>query len=348
MPFLIHFLQSFWQTAGDMAPYLLFGFFATAISVLIVRPDFIERHLGQNSKFSILKAALIGVPLPLCSCSVIPVAVSLRRYGASRGATIAFLISTPQTGIDSIVVTYSLLGPIFTFLRPMAALISGLTGGYIIDRLTAGQKTPESAPPAENDTECCCEKNVGGRGNTLNRHKTALRYGFMILPREIGNALILGLTISALIGAFLPENFLGNLMGTGIKPMLIMMLVSIPIYVCATASVPVAAALIMNGITPGAAFVFLMAGPATNAATIAAVWKVLGKKTALFYLLTVAVFAIIFGLTIDYLFTGANIISAANGHVGHSGLSPIIKNVSAIILFCLIAGARLSSSWKTS
>ena len=286
MQFLIHFLQSFWQTAGEMAPYLLFGFFATAISVLIVRPDFIERHLGRSRKFSILKAALIGVPPPLCSCSVIPVAVSLRRYGASRGATIAFLISTPQTGVDSIVVTYSLLGPIFTVLRPLAALISGLAGGYLIDRLTAGKNEHEPAPPPENDTQCRCEENgtKGENGKKTNRITTAFRYGFMILPRDIGNALILGLAISALITAFLPENFLGNLMGTGIKPMLIMMLVAIPLYVCASASVPVAAALILKGITPGAAFVFLMAGPPTNAATITAVWKVLGKKTALLYL----------------------------------------------------------------
>jgi len=121
MQFLIQFLRSFWQTTGEMAPFLLFGFLATAISVLIVKPDFIERHLGEARKFSSLKAALFGVPLPLCSCSVIPVAVSLRRHGAGRGATISFLISTPQTGIDSILVTWSLLGPVFAIVRPLAA-----------------------------------------------------------------------------------------------------------------------------------------------------------------------------------------------------------------------------------
>ncbi len=348
MQFLIHFLQSFWQTTGEMAPYLLFGFFATAISVLIVRPDFIERHLGQGSKFSILKAAMIGVPLPLCSCSVIPVAMGLRRYGASRGATIAFLISTPQTGVDSIVVTYSLLGPVFTVLRPLAALISGLAGGYLVDRLTGRENKIGTAPSSENGPECRCKKDAGDNENAFNRIAAALRYGFMILPREIGNALLLGLVISALIGAFLPENFLGNLLGTGIKPMLIMMMVAIPLYVCATASVPVAAALILNGITPGAAFVFLMAGPATNAATIAAVWKTLGRKTALLYLLTVAVLAITFGLLLDYFFTGASIISSAHAHMGHSRISPMIKNTCAIVLFCLLGGARLAGLWKKS
>lgn len=339
MSFLIQFLQSFWQTAGEMAPFLLFGFLATTISVLIVRPDFIERHLGAAGKFSTLKAALFGVPLPLCSCSVIPVAVSLRRHGASRGATIAFLISTPQTGIDSIFVTYSLLGTIFTVVRPLAAFISGLAGGYLVNRFLPGEDAGKDSPsPADEKCPCCAKKQV-------NRIMAALRYGFIAMPRDIGNALLVGLMISALISAFLPSNFLSNVMGTGLKPMFIMMIVAVPLYVCASGSVPVAAALMMKGITPGAAFVFLMAGPATNAATIAAVWKVLGKKTALLYLLTVAVFSIIFGLMIDYIFASAG-ISVSNGHIGHAGLPPLIKNASAIILFCLIVFARLSGLWK--
>ncbi len=342
MQFIIQFLQSFWLTAGEMAPYLLFGFFAAAISVMIVRPDFIERHFGLNRKFSIMKAILLGVPLPLCSCSVIPVAVSLRRYGASRGATIAFLIATPQTGVDSIVVTYSLLGPVFTILRPIAAFISGFTGGYFIDRLTAGQKNNEPTVQPPDKPECNCE---GTDRKAINRVTAALSYGFFTIPRDIGNALIIGLIISALIGTVLPENFLGNLMGTGIKPMLFIMLIAIPMYVCATASVPVAAALLLNGITPGAAFVFLIAGPATNAAAIAAVWKALGKKTALLYLLFVTVFALTFGFTIDYLFSTVELFSSSI-HAGHSGLPLWAKNISAVILFCLIAVARAESLRK--
>ena len=342
MQFLIQFLQSFWQTAGEMAPFLLFGFLATAISVLIVRPDFIERHLGKAGRFSVFKAALFGVPLPLCSCSVIPVAVGLRKHGASRGATIAFLISTPQTGIDSIFVTYSLLGLIFTIVRPVAAFISGLAGGYLVDRFSAGNDTGKDYSPAEvENCPCCAAKSA----NRMAAIRAALRYGFIAMPRDIGNALLVGLVISALISAFLPANFLNNVMGTGLKPMLIMMMVAVPLYVCASGSVPVAAALMMKGVTPGAAFVFLMAGPATNAATIATVWKVLGKKTALLYLLVVAVFSIVFGLMIDYFFAVAG-ISVSNGHMGHSGLSPLIKNVSAIILFCLIGFTRLPGLWK--
>lgn len=342
MQFFSQFLQSFWQTSGEMAPFLLFGFLATAVSVLIFKPDFIERHLGKAGKFSAFKAAVIGVPLPLCSCSVIPVAVSLRRHGASRGATIAFLISTPQTGIDSIFVTYSLLGTIFTVVRPLAAFISGLAGGYLVDRFAPGKDTAEAPSPAEAENCPCCAAKPANRMAAI---LAALRYGFIAMPRDIGNALLVGLVISALISAFLPANFLSNVMGTGLKPMFIMMMVAIPLYVCASGSVPVAAALMMKGITPGAAFVFLMAGPATNAATIAAVWKVLGKKTAFLYLLTVAVFSIIFGMMIDYFFASAG-ISASNGHMGHAGFSPFIKNASAIILFGLVGFARLPGLWK--
>ena len=175
--------------------------------------------------------------------------------------------------------------------------------------------------------------------------KSGLSYGFLTIPRDVGNALIIGLIISALIGTVLPENYLGNLMGTGIKPMLVMMLVAIPMYVCVTASVPVAAALLMNGITPGAVFVFLITGPATNAASIAAVWKALGKKTALFYLLFVIVFALAFGVTIDYLFSTVELFSSSM-HAGHSGLPLWAKNISAVILFCLIAVARAESLRK--
>jgi len=322
-----------------MAPYLLFGFLAAAVSVLFLKPDFIERHMGAAGKFSGFKAALFGVPLPLCSCSVIPVAVSLREHGAGRGATIAFLISTPQTGIDSILVTYSLLGPVFTIMRPLAAFISGLAGGWLVDRFSPGKEGgADVSHAAARECFCCAEKPV-------NRIAAAMRYGFIAMPRNIGNALLTGLIISALISVLLPPNFLGHVMGSGLKPMLIMMVVAIPLYVCAAASVPVAAALILQGVTPGAAFVFLMAGPATNAATIATVWKTLGKKTALLYLLTVAVFSIIFGFAIDGLFAAVN-ISASSAPMNHAGLPLFVKNLSAVVLFVLIAAARLGSLWK--
>lgn len=334
MQLLIQFLHSFWQTAGEMAPFLLFGFAVAALLTLIVRPDFIERHLGEAGKFSVFKAALFGIPLPLCSCSVIPVAVSLRRHGASKGAMTAFLVSTPQTGVDSIFVTYSLLGPLFAVVRPVAALISGLTGGYLIDLLASG-KNAGAAAHAE-DAECYCHEK-----GSANRIALALRYGFVALSGDIGGALFLGLVISAAISSLLPPNFLGGLVGAGLKPMLIMILAAVPMYVCATASVPVAAALIMQGITPGAAFVFLMAGPATNAATIAAVWKTLGKRATFIYLLTIIVLALLTGWMIDLIFINSTPLFMEHFQHIHTGLPAAAKNLSAILLFMLIGFSRV-------
>lgn len=322
-----------------MAPFLLFGFFATALSVWIVKPDFIERHLGGGNMSS-LKASLLGVPLPLCSCSVIPVASTLYRHGASRGATIAFLISTPQTGIDSFFVTYSLLGPLFAVLRPVAAFISGIAGGVLIDRFTAEKKDAglPATPPHSNAEKCECHQNGSG-------FMSALRYGFITLPSDIGNALLMGLIISALISTFFPPNFLGTILGTGLKPMLIMMIVAIPMYVCATASVPVAAAFLLNGVTPGAALVFLMAGPATNAATIATIWKIMGRKTAVIYLLVVAVFSLLFGWALDSLFSAAPLLEDPS-HQHHAGLPSFIKDASAVLLFALLFITRIINRQK--
>lgn len=334
MQILLQFSRSFWQTAGEMAPFLLFGFSFVVILALIVRPDFIERHLGEAGQFSVFKAAVFGVPLPLCSCSVIPVAVSLRQHGASKGATTAFLISTPQTGVDSIFVTYSLLGPVFAVVRPIVAFISGMIGGYLIDLFANGKDEPDGSH-AENGTCCYCER------NSTHRIADAMRYGFITLPGDIGGALLLGLVISAAISAFLPPNFLGGLIGSGIKPMLMMMILAIPMYVCATASVPVAAALIMQGLTPGAAFVFLMTGPATNAATITAVWKTLGKKAVFLYLLTIAACALLTGWAMDSIFQSAQLFMEHHYHA-HTGLPVFVKNSSAILLFLLIGISRLN------
>lgn len=339
MQLVIQFLQSFWQTAGQMAPFLLLGFSVAALSVLIVKPDFIERHLGEAGSFSVFKAAAIGVPLPLCSCSVIPVAVSLRQHGASPGATAAFLISTPQTGVDSIFVTYSLLGPVFAVVRPIAALLSGLLGGLLID-FFARDKKRRAAVEEKPAAGCACHQ-----AENKNRLAAGLRYGFINLPREIGGALLLGLGVSAAIGALLPPHFLGKVIGPGLLPMILMMIIAIPMYVCATASVPVAAALIMQGLTPGAAFVFLVAGPATNAATIAAVWKTLGKKATLIYLLTIALGALLTGWALDLIFKSAQLFLAHQPHA-HAGLPALVNNISAVVLFLLIGLARLRAAHK--
>lgn len=294
----------FWEVLTEMAPFLLLGFLMAGLLSVLISPKKVARHLGRRGLLSTFKAAMFGVPLPLCSCSVIPVSASLRRSGASKGATTAFLISAPETGVDSILVTYSLLGLVFAIFRPVAALISGIIGGIFVDLLDRKEGLTASAGVGEG---------VNGSGQSEGeasvkhgRIYRAIEYAFFTLPGDIGKSLLVGVAIAALITALLPPSFftdtLGGVMGGGVLGILIMMMLGVPVYVCATASVPIAAALIVKGVSPGAALAFLMTGPATNAATIATIWKVMGKRTALAYLLTIMGASLASGLLLDYIF----------------------------------------------
>jgi len=335
----LNILKDFWWVLAEMSPYLLFGFFVAGLLSVAVSPELIERHLGGRFA-SVIKAALFGVPLPLCSCGVIPVAASLRRHGASPAATTAFLISTPQTGVDSIFVTFSLLGGTIAIFRPVAALLSGLIGGGLVmlaEPNGQGQEHHKDQPCRE----ACCQ---GGRASRLRRMFT---YGFADLPMDIGPTLLVGVALAALISALVPEGFftpdgpLGGLMHGGLFAMLVMMLLGMPIYVCATASVPLAWALIAKGVSPGAALVFLMTGPATNAATIATVWRVMGRRTTVVYLASVAATALGSGLLLDFIFQVGNI--SAPGPVGWM-LPPALKVAAAGILLGVLAVAMVRRS----
>ena len=286
-----------WAVLGEMAPYLLFGFLMAGILSICISPEFIERHLGGRGFGPVVKAALFGVPLPLCSCGVIPVAASFRRHGASRAATTSFLLSTPQTGVDSIAITYALLGTAFAIYRPIIALGTGLLGGLLVMLFARSNRNGNAAEePPECHESCCSEE--GAKRNIVCR---ALQYGFVTLPRDIGLPLLAGVVIAGAITAFLPANELKPYLGGGVLSILLMMALGIPIYVCASASVPIAAGLIHAGASPGAVLAFLIAGPASNAATITTVWKLLGRRTILLYLLTIAISAVGAGLLLDWL-----------------------------------------------
>lgn len=287
-----------WGVLGEMAPYLLFGFLMAGILSICISPEFIERHLGGRGFGPVVKAALFGVPLPLCSCGVIPVAASFRRHGASRAAATSFLLSTPQTGMDSIAITYALLGTAFAVYRPIIALATGLLGGLLVMLFAQSNGLGDHAaePPAECHESCCSPE--GSRRNIVWR---ALEYGFVTLPRDVGLPLLGGVVIAGAITAFLPSDQWKPYLGGGILSILLMMALGIPIYVCASASVPIAAGLIHAGASPGAVLAFLIAGPASNAATITTIWKLLGRRTVLLYLLTIVLSAVAAGLLLDWL-----------------------------------------------
>lgn len=310
---LLEIAIAFWDVLGEMSPYLLLGFIFAGFLYVYIPSSFVEKHLGGKGILSTIKASAFGIPLPLCSCGVIPVAASLRRSGASRGATTAFLISTPQTGVDSILVTFSLLGIVFAIFRPVMALLKGILGGWIVDIATRNSDPTSEDIVSNADSHSGCGNSCdnGHEHESESKLVSALKYGFIELPADIGKALLIGLFISGIISAMVPGNYFADMLGSGIGAMLVMMIIGIPVYVCATASVPVAAALIAAGVSPGAALVFLMTGPATNAATIAVIWRTMGRKTAVIYLVVVAITAIASGLLLDYIFTHSGATASA-------------------------------------
>ena len=315
-----------WLTLCAMAPYLLFGFLVAGILSVLISPEWVERHLGGRGLWPIIKASLFGVPLPLCSCSVIPVATSLRRHGSSKGATTAFLLSTPQTGVDSVLATYSLLGPVFAIFRPLAAFACGLLGGGLVQAFSPAGAGEDTTPAC---ADACCS-----HGHHLPVWQRILRHGFVVLPRDLARPLLVGLVVAGIISGVVPDTFFADHIGTGIGAMFLMMLVGIPLYVCATASIPIAAAMMLKGISPGAALVFLMTGPATNAAAIATLWAMLGRRTALIYLSVVMLTALLSGLALDSLFSVAGFASP----LGHAEVIPhSVRIVAAILLLAILA-----------
>ncbi len=323
-----------WAVLTEMAPYLLFGFAVAGLLSVVLPPETVERHLGGRGAGPVLKAALLGVPLPLCSCGVIPVAMSLRRHGATRGATTSFLLSTPQTGVDSIMVTFSLLGWVFAVFRPLVALVTGLAGGTAVTLLESNGSGTQHEETACHE-ECC----TGDTGRSM--FSRAVHYAFVTLPQDVAKPLLIGLAAVGVIATFVPEDFFADALGTGIVGICVMMLLGIPLYVCATASVPIAAALIAKGVSPGAALAFLMTGPATNAATIAVIWRIMGRRTVTVYLATVIVGALTFGLLLDYIFEA----SGASVAVGMPRMLPeTLKSVAAVILLVVLAAALLRPS----
>ena len=307
---LLDIVRETWLLTASMAGWLLLGFLVAGLLSVFISARWLERHLGGRGLGPVWKASLFGVPLPLCSCGVIPVAASLRAHGASRAATTAFLISTPQTGVDSILVTYTLLGPLFAVFRPVAALATGFLGGGLVQALVGGRGRAAGPDRAPAPTYA----RPRGLGAKL---RAALDYGLVTLPADIARALLVGVVIAGALAALIPEDFLARYLGSGPLAIALMMLVGIPIYVCATASVPLAASFIFLGATPGAALAFLIAGPATNAATVTTIGRVLGRRTTVIYLATVAFSAFGGGLLLDWLLPRAAAAVPALAHDVH-------------------------------
>ena len=320
---------------GEMAPYLLLGFLLAGVLHAFVPRRIYSTYLAGNGFRSVAAAALFGIPLPLCSCGVIPTAMSMRREGASKAATVSFLISTPQTGVDSIAATASLLGGGFAVLRPVVALITALFGGLLTGATDRGDDTAAAAQASS-----CAARPTTFAG----RCREALRYGFSEMIEDIGGHLLVGLVIAGAIAVFLPDGFFTIFADRPLVNMLAVLLISVPMYICATGSVPIAAALMLKGLTPGAALVLLMAGPATNMAAIMVINKVLGRRTLLTYLAVIIGGAIGFGCVVDYLLpAGWFAVGEGSGVAAccHEDMMPWWKWGCSAVLMALLAAALL-------
>lgn len=278
-----------------MSPYILLGFLLAGIMHAFIPNRMYRKYLGGDSFRSVIYATLLGVPLPLCSCGVIPTAMSLRKEGASRGATVSFLIATPQTGVDSIIATYSLMGHPFALLRPIAALVTALFGGAVVTKFDKDG----NVGTGESSCTSCTPGEV--KGSFWGRCVSALKYAYVDMMQDIGKWLMVGLVIAGLITVFVPESFFALFADKSLLSMLLVLVFAIPMYLCATGSIPIAVTLMLKGLSPGAALVLLMAGPAVNMASVLVISKVMGKKTMALYLFSIIAGAMAFGLGIDYL-----------------------------------------------
>ena len=322
---------------NEMSPFLLLGFLLAGLMHAFIPGQIYSRYLAKPTFSSVLYAALFGIPLPLCSCGVIPTAMSLRREGASKGAVASFLIATPQTGVDSIIATYSLMGLPFAIIRPFIAFLTALFGGQMVNLTTAQPQlltrpAGPLSPRGEGDVSNCCSKDSHSHCHTEHSQRekvtsslapsgegacragegplvvgfwaklrSALSYAFLEMMEDIGKWLMVGLIVAGLITVFVPDSFFEIFKDNSLASMLLVLCFSIPMYLCATGSIPIAVALMLKGLTPGAALVLLMAGPACNMASILVINKVMGRKTLITYLASIIIGAVGFGLAIDHL-----------------------------------------------
>lgn len=351
----------------SMAPFLLLGFFLAGIMHVFVPPAMYRRHLGPPTFRSVLYATLIGIPIPLCSCGVIPTAMSLRKEGASKGSVISFLIATPQTGVDSILATYSMMGLPFAIVRPIAALVTALFGGAMsnLEERWERRKAVSCACDAAVGGAAGCGTAVGGAascGTAVGgaeddekimvgdssrpkglwaKIKAVFRYAYFEMMQDIGKWLVVGLIIAGLITLFVPDSFFEIFKGNTLLSILVVLVCAIPMYLCATGSIPIAIALMMKGLSPGAALVLLMAGPAVNVASMIVINKVMGWRSLLVYISSIVLGATAFALVIDYLFPVGYFTSGLDTSVATGHEVTLFRWISAVVLIILLANALI-------
>ena len=308
MDFILSVFHEAWNLLLESSVYIIFGLMVSGLLRVFLNPNSVGHHFGQGRFLSVFKAALLGIPIPLCSCGVLPAAVSLRKQGANNGATTAFMISTPESGIDSIAITFALIDPIMTVARPVVAFFTAAVAGVAENLLSFGDKSSFPSPDLTCPVDGCCDgidcpPQEHSRHHTFaSKFRAGLNFALSELWGDLAGWFLLGLILAGFITAVIPEDMLVRNLGGGIQSMLIMLAFGIPLYICATASTPIAAALILKGVSPGAALVFLLAGPATNLTSLTVLLGIIGKRATTIYLVSIAFMTVIFGLALDRIY----------------------------------------------
>lgn len=343
MDAFVSFAEALAGIFAEAGLWLVVGFMVAGLLHAFVSKELLVRHLGKRGIGSVLKATLIGVPLPLCSCSVIPAAASLRQGGASKGASTAFAVSTPEIDVPAASLTWAMLGPVMAVARVIAAAISAIVAGVLIDATDRSKENDQVAPTEspEADTsggDCCSKPSQPQSQSFAGRLKTAVKYAFVTLPADLVNWLLIGFIVSAAVAAFVPESWFSGTLGNGIFAIAVAMAFGLVVYVCATGSTPMAAALVAKGLGPGAALAFLLAGPATNPATMAWILKDLGGKALAVYITSIAGVAMASGLALEWLLTGSAFdISSPASHAMDS--TSALSRIGGALLMAMLAYA---------
>jgi hypothetical protein len=355
MEYLTQFLEALFDLSNAMAPYILFGLLFAGVLHELVPESVVSKHLGKSSILSVIKATVFGIPLPVCSCGVVPLATSIKKSGASNGSTLAFLISTPITGADSILATYGMFGWAFTIYRVITSMIISIIAGVLANFYgdKEEEKKPKSAfsmaapskptmsmnfvssPMKSSKKEEVCESACGCDNTPQEKSfslKKAFTYAFGTLLKDIASPLFMGLILGAIITVAIPQNLSEILIEYSWLSYIITIAIAIPMYVCATASLPIAAGLMLAGVSPGAAFVFLSAGPATNTVTIGVVKKMLGTKTLYIYLGTIIIGSVLFGFGLDYVLRDVSVKEMIHMHEDAS----LMAIVSSVVLWFFV------------
>lgn len=365
MEYINDFLKNFFLLADAMSIYIMVGLFFAGVLKQIIPDDFVAKNLGKDSTSSVVKATIFGIPLPVCSCSVIPIAHGLKKEGASKGAVQSFLISTPITGVDSILATFSFFGLVFTIFRIVSSVIIAITVGLIQNFVESKDKVVSKPNPMvfsttqmannnsfsvspikkeESSSSCCSTKSscCDSKAKKSFSFKAVIKYAYETLFVDMAKALAVGLVLGALFTTFIPKEYSSLLFENQILTYFVILLFAIPLYTCATASLPIAAAFMLQGMSGGAAFVFLTAGPATSAVTMSVVYKMLGRTSLIIYVSTIAIMSLIFGFLFDTIFGNLEILNISHEHEDIS----LINRISSILMLMLIAFYLLKPLFK--